>query len=266
MSVSVRVLAGLILTLLLLPFALSIAVSFSPSRFLEAPSGVWTLDWYREFFASARWTRALINSLLIAVMTVVVSSTTALAAAMAFVRYQMRWRAPFEVALLAPLFVPSAATAFGMLVFFRETGLQGSHISIALGHSVIATPVAYLALRASLEGVDANLEAAARGLGAGPWRVFMHITWPLISPGVFVACVFCLLLSLNEVTLSLFLSTRNTETLPRVIWPNLRFAITPLVAAASGVLLAITVPIVLLAARWFRFPIYPSHPSRDGDS
>ena len=157
-------------------------------------------------------------------------------------------------------------SAFGMLVLFRDTGIQGSQIGLALAHSVVAAPVAYLVLRASLEGVDPNLEAAASGLGAGPWRVFVHVTWPLISPGVFVASVFCFLLSLNEVTLSLFLAARNSETLLRVLWPNLRFAITPLAAAASGVLLAVTAPAVLLAARWFRITIYPWHPSRDGNS
>lgn len=258
-----RLAAYLILAALLAPLALSVAMSFSPSGYLEFPGAVWTLDWYREFFQGLQWTRALANSVLIASMTVVLAASTALAAALALVR---RRSAILETALLMPLFLPGVAIALGLLVLFRETGLWGSHLALALAHAVIATPVAYLALRASLEGVDPHLALAARGLGAGPWRVFRHVTWPLISPGVFVACVFCFLLSLNEVTLSLFLSTRQTETLPRVIWPNLRFAITPLVAAASSVLLALAVPLTLLAGRWFRFTINPWHPSQDGKS
>jgi ABC-type spermidine/putrescine transport system permease subunit II len=112
--------------------------------------------------------------------------------------------------------------------------------------------VAYLVLRASIEKLDPNLEAAAQGLGANPRQVFRHVTLPLIAPGIFAAALFSLVISLNEVTLTLFLSTRYTETLPRVIWPNLRFAMTPLVAAASCVLLALTLPAVLLAAWWLR--------------
>ena len=64
--------------------------------------------------------------------------------------------------------------------------------------------------------------------------------------------LFALVISLNEITLTLFLATRYTETLPRVIWPNLRFAITPLVAAASVVLLILTLPALIAAAWWLR--------------
>jgi ABC-type spermidine/putrescine transport system permease subunit II len=89
-------------------------------------------------------------------------------------------------------------------------------------------------------------------LGAGRWQVFRFVTLPLILPAVLAATLFALVSSLNEITLTLFLATRYTETLPRVIWPNLRFAITPLVAAASAILLALTVPALLVAGWWLR--------------
>jgi ABC-type spermidine/putrescine transport system permease subunit II len=104
-------------------------------------------------------------------------------------------------------------------------------------------------LRAALERIDQDLEIAARGLGAGPWRAFVHVTLPQLKPGLLAATLFCLAISLNEVTLTLFLATRDTETLPRIIWPHLRFAVTPLAAAASATLLLITLPAVL-AAGW----------------
>jgi ABC-type spermidine/putrescine transport system permease subunit II len=104
-------------------------------------------------------------------------------------------------------------------------------------------------LRASLERVDPTLEAAARGLGASRWQAFRHVTLPLIAPGLVAATLFAIVISLNEVTLTLFLATRDTTTLPIVIWPHLRFAISPLVAAASGILFVVSVP-ALAAAAW----------------
>jgi ABC-type spermidine/putrescine transport system permease subunit II len=59
------------------------------------------------------------------------------------------------------------------------------------------------------------------------------MTLPLIRPA---GAVLALVLSLNEFVLSLFLATPETETLPRVIWPSMRYSVSPLVAAASGVL------------------------------
>jgi putative spermidine/putrescine transport system permease protein len=241
--------AYLILGLLLTPMVFSVLVSFTPSRFLELPREAWTLQWYRQFFGSLVWTQALANSIEIATLTAAFSVTSALAAAIALVRHPMQRKGAWESALLLPMVLPSVALAAGMLALVRLTPLWGSHVSVAMAHSVLATPACYLVLRASLRQVDPDLEAAARGLGAGPWQVFRFVTLPLILPAVLAATLFALVISLNEVTLTLFLATRYTETLPRVIWPNLRFAVTPLVAAAS----------VVLAAGWWLRPRRTNH-------
>lgn len=241
-----------VLGLLLTPLVLSVLVSFTSSQYLELPREGFTLRWYEEFFANPVWVRALGNSLVIATLSALFSVATALATAVALVRRPRRWKVAWESALLLPLVLPSVALAVGMLAVVRVTPLWGNPLSLALAHSVLAVPVAYLVLRASLERVDPNLEAVARGLGAGPWQVFRYVTLPLVSPAVLAATLFALVISLNEVTLTLFLGTRDTQTLPRVIWPNLRFAITPLVAAASVVLLTLTLPAVVAAGWWLR--------------
>jgi ABC-type spermidine/putrescine transport system permease subunit II len=248
----VKWLAYAVLGLLLTPLALSILVSFTPSRYLELPRSEMTIQWYTQFFEGPIWMQALGNSLTIAALTAVFSVVTALSTAMALVRHHFHGRALWEGALLLPMVLPGVALAAGMLAVVRLTPLWGSHLSLALAHSVLALPVAYLVMRASLKQVDRNLEAAAHGLGAGAWHVFRFITLPLVLPAVLAATLFALVISLNEITLTLFLATRDTETLPRVIWPHLRFAITPLVAAASVILLALTLPAVVAAGWWLR--------------
>lgn len=248
-----RWLAYFVLSLLLAPLTVTVLVSFTPSRYLEIPTLVWTLDWYRQFLSSVVWMEALQNSLLIAILTAALSVPTGLCTALVLVRTTHRHTRLAEAAVLLPMLLPSVAIALGMLAVLRLTPLWGTHISLAVAHSVLATPVAYLVFRGSLRQVDPNLEAAARGLGASRWQTLRHVTLPLLAPSILVATLFALILSLNEVTLALFLTTRNTETLPRIIWPNLRFAVTPLVAAASVILLLLTIP-GLLGAAWFFRP------------
>jgi ABC-type spermidine/putrescine transport system permease subunit II len=245
----VKRLAYLIVAASLVPLALSLLVSFTPSRFLELPGDEWTLEWYRQVLANPIWTRALLNSFVVAALTTLISVPAALAAAVGLSRGGWRRKPLWETALLAPLALPAVAIAAGLLAIVRATPLWGSHLSLALAHSVIALPVAYLALRASLERVDPQLETAARGLGASPWQAFRHVTLPLMAPGIIAATLFTVVVSLNEVTLTLFLATRDTSTLPIVIWPNLRFAISPLVAAASGLLFLLSAP-ALAGAAW----------------
>jgi ABC-type spermidine/putrescine transport system permease subunit II len=237
---------------MLTPLLLSITVSFTPSRYLELPRHEWTLIWYWQFFDDPGWLRALRNSLLIAGLTAAVTVMTGIATASALLKRHFRWGGIWEKALLLPMVIPGVALAVGMLALVRMTPLWGSHLSLVLAHSVMALPVCYLVLRASLGQVDPNLKAAAQGLGAGRWQVFRFVTLPLILPAVLAATLFAVVISLNEVTLSLFIATRNTETLPAVIWPNLRFAITPLVAAASVVLLMLSLPALAATAWWLR--------------
>lgn len=241
-----------LLAVLLSPLLLTVAVSFTPSRFIELPRGDVTLHWYREFFSNPVWTQALLNSLGIALVTAIISVFAALATAVAVTRHHFRGKAVWEAAVLLPMTLPAVALAVGMLAVVRLTPLWGHSLTIALAHSVMALPVAFLLLRASLKQVDRQLEEAARGLGAAPWRVFRFVTLPLVLPAVAAAALFALVISLNEITLTLFLATRDTETLPRVIWPNLRFALTPLVAAASVVLLVQTLSAVAAAGWWLR--------------
>lgn len=245
-------LARATLAVLLTPMVMAMLVSLTPSRYLELPRDHVSLQWYEQFFASPIWVEALGNSVQVALLAAALSLATALATGVALVRRQLRWKAAWEGALLLPIVLPGVALAAGMLAVVRLTPLWGNPLSLAMAHAVLAMPVAYIVLRASLQQVDPNLESAARGLGAGPWQVFRCVTLPLILPGVLAATLFALVISLNEITLTLFLATRYTETLPRVIWPNLRFAITPLVAAASVILLTLTAPALIAAGWWLR--------------
>jgi ABC-type spermidine/putrescine transport system permease subunit II len=93
------------------------------------------------------------------------------------------------------------------------------------------------------------LEAAARGLGASPLRAFLEVTVPLILPGLVVSIFFAFIISLNEFIMSLFLATPRTQTLSTLIWPQVRHSLTPVVAAASGVTILITVGVLLVAHR-----------------
>ena len=87
---------------------------------------------------------------------------------------------------------------------------------------------------------DPDLERAARGLGAGPWVAFRRVTLPLIAPAVLTGAVMAFILSVNEFTLSVFLSTPRSRTVPAALWPAARDKETPLLAAASCLTVLVT--------------------------
>ncbi len=107
---------------------------------------------------------------------------------------------------------------FGMSVMFRWTGA-------AIASAIMALPLMVRAIRLSIEAVDIRLEAAARSLGASPWRSFATITLPLALPGVLAAAVLGFARSIGEFGATItFVSNipGETQTLPLAIYSALQ--------------------------------------------
>ena len=233
----------------LAPMVIAVLMSFTPSRFLRLPTDRWSLKWYEQFFNDPKWMESLTNSLIVAGLTIVISLIVGMAAALAFSRFRFRWGTTIYTLALTPVFTPAVIIGMSMLGLAYQSGLWGGHLIIAIAHSLWAFPLVIMVLRVSLDGLDRSIEEAARGMGASPFRVFYEIILPLIAPSVLVGALFAFIISINEFIMALFLGTSETETMPRVIYPTLRYRLTPVVAAASGVLMLITVAGLLLSAR-----------------
>lgn len=229
------------LLLLLSPLIYATWISFTPAEILTPPAGEWSLRWYRSFFSSPQWTLGLEHSFRVAFESVALAIVGGLLLAFAVVRARFRGAGVLESAVRIPLFVPSVVLGMGLLPLMRTLGLWGTTESIAVAHAVITLPVVFLVARTAVLEADVDLERAARGLGAGALLTFRRVTFPLMAPAIAIAAAMAFILSLNEFVVALFLGTAENETLPKVIWPSLRYTLTPLVAAASGLTLAVTI-------------------------
>jgi ABC-type spermidine/putrescine transport system permease subunit II len=256
-----RWLAGLAgtaaLLLLLAPLAVAIWMSFAPGELLEPPTGRWSLRWYARLLVDSRWRGALWHSLEVAALSAALATLCGTGLATVLSRAHFRGRRLLAGAALLPLFIPAVALGMGLLPLMYLLGLAGTRLGLAAAHALASLPVVYLVVGSALREVSPDLERAARGLGAGPVRAFRRVTWPLIRPAVAAAALFSFILSFNEFALALFLaSPPEGETLPRVIWPELRYSLSPLVAAASAVSVSLAVVALALTAVLRRFTRY----------
>ena len=240
---------GLTVGLLLIPLVTSLMVSLTPSEFVALPTDRISFRWYEQFFGDFRWMSALTNTLVVAGLTMTISVPVGLLAAITFTRYHLRWRAAANTAIMLPLFVPAVILGLASLTFHRMIGIWGTVLSLAIAHSLWAIPLVFVVLKGTLQGVDRSVEEAAAGLGANPLRVFWEVTLPRVAPGVFVGVLFAFIISVNEFIMSLFLATPRTRTLPVAIWPQVRYLLTPIVAAASSVIILITLVLLGVAAK-----------------
>lgn len=231
--------AGLVAVFLAAPFVLSLAVSFFPGRSigLPTPTTGLSLEWYRLVLDDSLYRQGLVSSMVVGLLVAAISLTLALPLVIAMARTRrMRWLAG---AVVVPATVPAVVLGMQSLVAFEQAGLRGSVFSIALAHTLWGLPLAFLVLQAAYARLDPRLGEAARALGASPLRAAWEVTLPLLGPAIAVGGILAFIASLNELVMSLFLAGGNVRTLPTVVWPQVRHAVRPDVAAASSLLLLI---------------------------
>ncbi|MFO0877763.1 MAG: ABC transporter permease [Gemmataceae bacterium] len=245
----VTLLGWLGLLLLLLPVAWAVWVSFTPDELLRPSLSRASLRWYERFLAEPRWREALVRSLGIATASALLSLMLGTAAALAWREAGPRGRTWLGRLLLLPLLVPPLVLGIGLLPTMYLLGLEGSYPAVIFAHALLGTPLVFLTLRATLTERGREIEDAARGLGASPWQVFWRVTLPLARPGLAAGAGLSFVVSLNDFYLVLFVAGPETETLPRVIWPELRYSLSPRVAVGSVLTLLATLLALLPLGR-----------------
>jgi spermidine/putrescine transport system permease protein len=162
-------------------------------------------------------------------------------AALGTSRTRFRGQGAVEALIGLPLIVPDIVAAIAILLFFVMVGIQLGLLSLVLAHSVFAIPIAYLPIRARLEGLDPALAEAAADLYANRWASFHRIILPLIWPGVVSGAMLAFIGSLGDVVVSYFVSGPGSTTLPVYVFSMVRMGVTPAVNAISTLLIAASI-------------------------
>ncbi len=233
---------------LLLPIIFIAALSFGDSQWLIFPPPGWTLKWYQELFINPSWMAALWTSAKVAVIVTLLSVTLGLLASLGLTRGRFRGRGVLQAFFMTPMVLPVVVLAVALYAFFLRIGLNGTLTGFVIGHLIIALPFSIITISNSLNGFDISLEAAAQVCGANPLQVKLRVTLPAIRLGLFAAAIFSFLISWDEVVLSIFMASPTLQTLPVLIWSTLRADLTPVIAAASTLLIGFTVILMLHVA------------------
>ena len=106
---------------------------------------------------------------------------------------------------------------------------------------------------ARLRSFGSDLEEAAATLGASPWQSFRRVTLPMLAPGVVAAALFAFAVSFDQFVISYFLAPPGVSTLPVEIYSAIRKGFTPEINAVSSLIILVSMALVLVVARFYRF-------------
>jgi putative spermidine/putrescine transport system permease protein len=196
--------------------------------------------------------RTLVTGLVIVGLTLVLGYATAYVIA----PLPPRVRLVLLLLLVVPLMVSNVIRAYGWIAILGRQGLvnallRGGGIidrplvllnsfeAVVVGLMTILLPYMVISIANALDAIDAQYREAAQSLRASPFRTFIHVVWPLSSPGVASGLLLVFLLTLSAYVTITVLGGPRTKLLVSLVFDSVASFRWPLAAALSFVLLAL---------------------------
>jgi len=241
----------LVVCFMLAPLVVVCLVAFTPTDTLAIPWGAYSLRWFRAVFEHSDLVQSFWNSLFVAGLAATLAVGLAIPAALAIAQHEFTGRQALNGLLMSPLIVPHLVLGVAMLRLFALLGVRGSPLWLTLAHVVIVTPYALRLMVAALAGSDRSIEQAAQSMGASRWTVFHRITVPLMLPGITGGWLLAFINSFDEVTMSIFITSPQTVTLPVRMYMLATESIDPMMAAVSALIVALSAVTMLALDRLY---------------
>lgn len=246
---TVLALAAMSFVLLVAPTIVVIVTSFTSGFSLRFPPPGYSLKWYAALADAWQLQFAALNSLTVALWTAAVSIVLGTAASLAIARSPTLRARILDSLFMSPLVLPALAFGLSALMLFSLAGIPVSPMTLIIGHVVVCVPYVVRTTVASLAQMDPVLLESSASLGASRLYTFRRVTLPLIRPGILAGGFICFMSSFDNVPVSLFLRDARTDMLPIRMWQDLEGRLDVTIAAASGVLIVVTVALMILMER-----------------
>ncbi len=234
-----------------MPVIMLIVFSVSNDRYGVRWTG-FTMRWYSEIINNVAVRDAFEMSLIIAIITVVVSTVVGTLTAYGLYKYKFRGKEAVRMSLMIPLIMPGIVTAGALLVFFtRVANIPLGYPSILIAHISFSTPLAVFIVLGRMQRLDWALEEASMDLGANRLTTWRRITIPLLMPAIIASAVLIFPWSFSDFTITFFVAGVGSTTLPMYIFSSLRWGETAMINAIGAIFVALPV-IGLLLMNFFQ--------------
>lgn len=240
----------LVILYAIIPLWWIMSLSFKPVGSVTDGSFIpkkWTWDNYKGIFSTNDFTRALINSIGIGLITTLIAVVIGTVAAYAVARLDFPGKKIFVGAALLIAMFPQISLVTPMFNIERTVGLFDTWPGLIIPYITFALPLAIYTLSAFFREIPWELEKAAQMDGATPSQAFRKVIAPLAAPGVVTAAILVFIFAWNDLLLALSLTSTNRSITAPVAISNFTGSSqfeepTGSIAAAAVV---ITIPIII---------------------
>ena len=202
-----------------------------------------TMQNFRTVFEQGVFLPALVNSIIVAVVSTALSALVAVPAAWAIGRFGMRRAGAW---VLIARIIPAISLLVPWYYVFARLELVGGYTVLVLSHMFVSVPLITWIMIGFFEGLPVELEEAGRVDGLSAFGAFLRISLPLATAGTAIACVLATVFSWNNFIFALILSDESTKTLPVALFNFISYASVDwggLMAAST----LMSIPVILAA-------------------
>lgn len=241
----------LVIIFMLAPMVIICLVAFTPENTLTIPTTSFSLRWFHAIFEHPDFVDSFKNSLWLALLSATIATALAVPAGLALDRYEFPGRGALNGLFMSPLIIPHLVLGVAFLRLFALVGATGSFTWLVASHVIVILPYVLRLVLAALAGMDRSAEQAALTLGASSWTSFRRVTAPMILPGITGGWLLAFINSFDELTMSIFVTSPQTVTLPVRMYMYATESIDPMMAAVSALMVALTAAAMLVLDRAF---------------
>ena len=239
---------ALVLFFLYIPIFVLIVFSFNETKSRSVFSG-FTLDWYIRLFNNRIIISSLVNTIIIACVSSIVSTVLGTFAAIGI--NSMR-KVPKRVVMgitNMPIINPEIVTGVSLMLLFvffaARMNLEFGFVTLLIAHITFNVPYVILNVMPKFNQMDPHIYEAAQDLGCSPFKAFRKVVLPEIMPGVISGFLMSFTYSLDDFVISYFTSGSTSQTMPITIYSMTRRKVSPEINALST-LIFISVVIILI--------------------
>ncbi len=174
-----------------------------------------TLDWMIKVLVGYKST--FIYSIGIATVTMLLTLLFGTLAAYGIITKKIRRTGMLlDAIIMLPLTISHIVIGLALILAFNSPPirLHGTIWIIVIGHFIIAMPIAYRTISATLESIDLSLVEAARSLGASETTAVYRVIMPLAIPGLIACSMFSFISSIGNYAVTLMVAPERIKTLP----------------------------------------------------
>ena len=229
---------ALVFVFLIGPLIIVVGAALSDTTYLTFPPQGLSLRWFENIFAISAFRRTIFTSLQIAFLSTFIALLIGIPAAYALNRYRIQLPTWLSTLFVLPILVPELVLGFSLLKNVAVQFHAPIYISLVVGHTLLVLPYVIRVISASLASFDFSIEEAA-----------ITILLPNVRSGVIAAFILSFITSINDVSISIFMTGPGISTLPIQILAHMEQFFDPTVASVSVLLMALTVAVMAIVER-----------------